>query len=202
MTRRPASRSAASAGSSPGISGGSADTAVPDDLVTVGRITTVHGIRGWVKIHSFTEPESNITNYRPWWMAMPDGLVRLDVDEFRPATKGFLAHLAGVDDRDSARLYCQRDIQVSRALFPEAEEGEYYWHQLEGMKVVTVYGGGETLLGTVSEFMETGANDVMVVTSSTDKRERLIPFVDEFIVEIDSAAGLIRVDWDPDFDTR
>lgn len=173
----------------------------PDDLVTVGKITTVHGVRGWVKIHSYTDPESNIMSYQPWWMAMPAGLTRLKVDDFRPAAKGFLAHLAGIDDREEARLYCQRDIQVSRSAFPQAEEGEYYWHQLEGMSVVSVYGEEETHLGVVSDFMETGANDVMVVSGGADKRERLIPFVEDFIVDIDSEAGLIRVDWDPDFET-
>lgn len=179
--------------------------AVPDDLVAVGRVTTVHGIKGWVKIHSFTEPESNIIDYQPWWLAMPDGPVRIDVDECRPATRGFLAHIAGVDDRDQARLYCQRDILVPRESFPEAEEGEYYWHQLEGMRVVSVFGGQEAALGVVTGFMETGANDVMVVAGDADSRDRLqrlIPFVDDFIVGIDSDAGLIRVDWDPDFDTR
>jgi len=183
------------------LGAGPAAAQAPDDLVTVGRITTVHGVRGWVKIHSFTDPESNIMSYRPWWMTMPDGLTRLEVDDFRPAAKGFLAHLAGVDDREQARLYCQRDIQVPRSVFPEAEEGEYYWHQLEGMSVVSIYGGGETPLGVVRDFMETGANDVMVVAGAGE-RERLIPFVDDFIVAIDSEARLIRVDWDPDFDTR
>jgi len=177
-------------------------TQAPDDLVTVGKITTVHGVRGWVKIHSFTEPESNIMGYRPWWITMPDGLTRLEVDDFRPATRGFMAHLVGVDDRDQARLYCQREIQVSRSVFPPAEEGEYYWHQLAGMKVISVYNGTQVDLGVVSDFMETGANDVMVVTGTSDRRERLIPYVDDFVVDIDMDAGVIRVDWDPDFESR
>ncbi len=177
----------------------------PGDLVTVGKITTVHGVRGWVKIHSYTDPESNIMDYQPWWLAMPGGLAKVEVDQFRTAAKGFLAHLAGVDDREEARAFCQREIQVPASLFPVAEAGEYYWHQLQGMRVVSVFQGEEASLGVVSGFMETGANDVMVVTgdnASRDRLERLIPFVDDFIVEVDTKAGLIRVDWDPDFDTR
>ncbi|HLS99598.1 MAG: ribosome maturation factor RimM [Porticoccaceae bacterium] len=177
--------------------------AAPDDLVVVGRITTVHGVQGWVKIHSFTEPESNIFDYLPWWMTLPGGLARVEVDQFRATAKGFIAHIVGLDDRDQARLYCQRDIQVSAAAFPEAAPGEYYWHQLEGMKVVSTHGGRALLLGTVDGFFDTGASDVMVVkgdAASHDRLERLIPFVDDYIVEVDMAAGTVLVDWDPDFD--
>ncbi|MFA5495501.1 MAG: ribosome maturation factor RimM [Porticoccaceae bacterium] len=177
-------------------------TAVPDDLVVVGKVTTVHGVQGWVKIHSYTEPEHNIFDYQPWWMALPEGMAQIEIDRFRTTAKGFLAHIVGLDDRDQARLYCQRDIQVSIAAFPDAEPGEYYWHQLKGLQVIAARDGGDLLLGTVTGLFDTGANDVMVVrgdAGSHDRLERLIPFVDDYVVDVDVDAGTIRVDWDPDF---
>jgi len=176
----------------------------PDDLVVVGRITTVHGVQGWVKIHSFTEPESNIFDYQPWWLAkVGGGSEQIAIDQYRSTPKGFLAHIVGLDDRDLARLYCQRDIQVSVSSFPAAAPDEFYWHQLKGLRVVTSQDGKDVILGTVTDFLETGANDVMVVKGdehSLDRVERLIPYVDLYIEEVDLSAGIIRVDWDPSFD--
>jgi len=176
----------------------------PDDLVVVGRITTVHGVQGWVKVHSFTEPEGNIFDYKPWWLARVGGGAELvEVDQFRATPKGFLAHIVGLDDRDRARLFCQRDIQVSVSSFPAAAPDEFYWHQLMGLRVITSVAGQDVVLGAVTDFLETGANDVMVVKGdeqSLDRIERLIPYVDLYIEEVDLAAGIIRVDWDPTFE--
>jgi 16S rRNA processing protein RimM len=171
----------------------------PIDPVTVGRITTVHGVRGWVKVHSFTEPEDNIVSYRRWWLKMPEGWRQLEIDQHRGSAKGLLVHLKGVDDRDVARLYCQRDIVVEKAEMPELAAGEYYWHQLEGLSVVTTEG---IRLGRVDKLMETGANDVLVVVGdvdSLDRQERLIPYVEQFVLDVDLNARQIEVDWDPEF---
>ena len=99
-----------------------------------------------------------------------------------------------------ARKYCELDIAVDGALLPELDAGEYYWSQLEKLKVYTLDG---VLLGRVNHLIETGSNDVLVVRKcegSLDKRERLIPYLpDQVIHEIDLEAGTLRVDWDPEF---
>jgi len=175
----------------------------PEKRVVAGKITTVHGVRGWVKIHSYTVPEENIFTYQPWWMKFPSGWKMLEIDEFRGVDKGFIAHVRGLDSRDEARLYCQREIEVSPDSFPPSEEDEVYWHQLLGCRVVSRFGGQETLLGAVDGFIETGANDVLVVTpiaDSIDSCERLIPYVATCVVEVDMAARTLFVDWDPQFD--
>lgn len=184
------------------VSAGEAAKAVPSDAVVVGRVTAVHGVRGWVKIHSFTDPEPNIFDYQPWWIEMPSGFCAIRVDEFRSTAKGFLAHIVGLDDRDEARLYCQRDILVSASLFPEAGENEVYWHQLQGLRVIASHEGAETDIGVVTDLFETGANDVLVVVgddNSVDRRERLLPYVDDCIASIDLDEGVLEVNWDPDF---
>ncbi|GAA5445000.1 ribosome maturation factor RimM [Microbulbifer sp. NBRC 101763] len=171
-----------------------------DQLVTVGRVTTVYGVRGWVKVHSYTEPMDNILQFPNWWLRGPKGWEALEVDAGKRHGKGLIVHVKGVDDRDLAAQLCQRDIAVARDLMPELGQGEYYWHQLEGLRVISRFNGGEHDFGIVARMMETGANDVLVVRGGDDKRERLIPYLpDQFIADIDLEAGVITVDWDPAF---
>jgi 16S rRNA processing protein RimM len=79
-------------------------------------------------------------------------------------------------------------------------EGEYYWYELEGLTVVT---SDDVTLGKVDYMMSAGAgNDVLVVkgdASSVDRRERLIPYIDQFVLDISLEASRILVDWDPEF---
>lgn len=176
--------------------------AQPADPLVVGKITTVFGVKGWVKIYSFTEPADNLFSYRPWWIKSAQGWRVLEVEDSRSHHNGLVAKFKGVDDRDLARTLCQSDIHIEKALLPELQTGDHYWHQLLGLKVIAHYDGAEQVLGAVKEMMETGANDVLVVVGSgdsIDRRERLIPYVDQVVLEIDPSAGVIRVDWDPEF---
>ena len=82
---------------------------------------------------------------------------------------------------------------------PDLAEDDYYWYQLQGLKVIDLQ---EQLLGTVDHLLETGANDVMVVkpcAGSLDDRERLLPYTAQCVLKVDLAAGEMRVDWDADF---
>ena len=173
------------------------------NLIDVGRITSVFGIKGWVKVHSDTEPAENIVGYKPWWLKTRHGVKAVEVDEFQAHGKGFIAHIKGVDDRDVAETLTKVTISVERAQLPELESEEYYWHQLENLQVISVFGGVETLFGRVSHLLETGANDVLVVkpeADSVDDKERLVPYVPgQFVQKIDLDAGKIWVDWDPEF---
>jgi 16S rRNA processing protein RimM len=173
------------------------------NLVNVGRLTAVYGIKGWLKVHSYTEPAENLFEYHPWQLKTRHGVKQVEINEFRPHGDAFVVHIVGIDDRDEAAIYTAVDIAVDRDLLPELDEGEYYWNQLEGLVVVTQYDGVEKRLGKVSKLFETGANDVLVVTpdeQSIDQRERLIPYVPEqFVLSVNLDLGEIRVDWDPEF---
>ncbi|MFL0796528.1 MAG: ribosome maturation factor RimM [Cellvibrionaceae bacterium] len=173
------------------------------ERVTVGRITSVHGVKGWVKVYSHTRPPENIFSYKQWFVKTKHGLKEVELDEGRKQGKHLVAHLKGIDDRDAAQLYCQADIGILRSQLPGLEEGDYYWHQLEGLRVISDFDGKALDLGKVSRMMETGANDVLVVKGdeqSIDKGERLIPYVlDQFVTEVDLSEGQIRVEWDPEF---
>jgi 16S rRNA processing protein RimM len=118
--------------------------------------------------------------------------------------KGLVAQLRGCTDRDMALRFARADIAVERSALPQLEQDEYYWHQLEGLRVYAKSGdGSRVLLGRVDHLVETGANDVLVVkpdTGSLDQRERLIPWVpDDVVLKVDLAQGEMLVDWDPEF---
>lgn len=176
--------------------------AFPVDPVAVGRITGVYGIKGWVKIHSSTAPLENIFDYQPWWIQARAGWQALKIVEQRRQGRGLVARIAGIDDRDQAQEICQQDILVSRSQFSNLSPGEFYWSELLGLAVYSRLGDTRVRLGKVAGFMETGANDVLVVrgdATSCDRRERLIPYADQYVLHTDLAGGEMIVAWDPAF---
>ncbi|MDH3646136.1 MAG: ribosome maturation factor RimM [Gammaproteobacteria bacterium] len=164
------------------------------DKLVVGRISGLHGVNGWIKVFSYTDPPNNIFEYRPWLLDGPDGLREATVVDTKQHGSVLIAKLDGVADRDNAALLVDTDILVLRKQLPPPDAGEYYWADLVGLDVITTDG---ELLGTVERMFETGANDVMVVTGV---RERLIPWiVGDVIDEVDLSNRRIKVSWDPEF---
>jgi 16S rRNA processing protein RimM len=161
--------------------------------VILGRVVGLFGVRGWVKVHSYTEPREALLEYRGWLLGRDGDWQQVDVAEGRQHGKGIVVRLQGIEDRDAAAELLGSDIGVDRDALPEAEDGRYYWADLEGLTVVHRDG---TELGKVAYLMATGANDVLVVDGPV---ERLIPFVPETVIlDVDLAAGVIRVDWEWD----
>lgn len=151
-------------------------------------------MRGWVRVRSFTEPQQNIGRYRPWRLSRGEDMREVDVVEIRPHGKGFVARLKEVGDRNAAEALTGMDVLVNRDQFEPPGDGQYYWDDLIGLQVSTVDGRE---LGEVVRLLETGANDVLVVSGD---RQRLIPFVvGSAIVSVDLDGQRILVDWDPEF---
>lgn len=175
---------------------GGSETNNPGRRILVGRVIGAFGVRGEVKLESWTEPRSAIFGYRPWILRDPRGVEReLTTVRGRQVGKGLSAEIPGVEDRDAAEAMRGVEVYVPRSALPKPAEGEFYWSDLEGLAVVNVEG---VSLGTVSHLFATGANDVLV--SRSGDREWMIPFVrPQFVTGIDLAAGRITVDWDPDF---
>ncbi|KGI77980.1 ribosome maturation factor RimM [Oleiagrimonas soli] len=164
--------------------------------VPVGRIVGLSGVRGAVKLESWTEPRARIFDYQPWLLVKAPGTeTEMEGVTGREQGKGVIAQLPGIEDRDQAAEWIGSDILVPREALPEPEDGTYYWCDLEGLEVVTTQG---VPLGRVHHLFATGANDVMVVRGGG--KEHLVPFVLEtYVVSIDLDAKRIEVDWDPEF---
>ncbi len=165
-----------------------------DRRVPIGRVVGVHGVAGLVKIESDALPREAIFAYRPWYLSFGGRERVIDQPSGRKQGKGLVAELPGCGDPDAARALIGAEIAVPRSALPPLAEGEYYWFDLEGLRVINLEG---IELGTVVKLFATGANDVMVVKGD---RERLLPFVHgDFVKSVDVAGGGIVVDWDPEF---
>ena len=164
-------------------------------MLTVGRLHGAFGVRGEVKLESFTDPLRSIARYQPWILRDARGIERAcEGVRVREGGKGLIATMPGIEDKDAADALRGTEVLVPRSALPPPAEGEFYWVDLEGMDVFTTTG---VALGTVSHLFSTGANDVLVVRGD---RERMIPRVrPDFVVDVDFDASRITVDWDPEF---
>ena len=163
-----------------------------DKQLALGYISAVHGIKGWVKVHSWTRPMEAILDYQPWLLGEDKRPVKIIGG--RKQGKGLAALLPGYDDREQAATLVGLQIFVRRDQLPATAADEYYWSDLEGLDVHTTKG---EVLGRVERLMDTGANDVLVIRG---EREHLVPFIQgQYVTRVDLEGGLIEVDWDPEF---
>lgn len=154
----------------------------------------MHGLKGQVKVFSYTDPREAIFDYQPWLVG-PKGQ-EVSVGEGRRHGKTLIATLPGVNNPEEAREWMRAEIAVRRDQLPDIGQGSFYWADLVGLDVVTT---GGVSLGRIARMLETGANDVMVVRGGPDGRERLVPFVMErFVTRVDIGSGVMEVDWDPE----
>ena len=171
-----------------------------ENIRVLGKISTAFGIKGWVKVYSYTQPMTNILEYPVWHIRKDNRWQEFKVLQGKPQGKGLVASLQGITDRDLALSLHQCEVGVPEEALPELEEDEHYWFQLIGLKVVNTEG---VVLGQVKELFDSGGgNQVLTVkpcAGSVDQQTRLLPYVSEYILEVDLDAGVIQVDWDPDF---
>ena len=167
-------------------------------MVTVGQVGGAYGVQGWVRIVSFTDPPSNLLDYQPWHLRLqgaaggePAWRV-CHAEAVKAHRGGFVARFPGVADRDAALRLSGAEIAVSQASLPAPGEGEFYWRDLIGLRVVDQNGAE---LGVVRQLMPTGVHDVMVVTGGEDE-DLLIPFVSAHVTEVLVQDGVIHVDWE------
>ncbi|KPQ28831.1 MAG: 16S rRNA processing protein RimM [Marinobacter excellens HL-55] len=166
----------------------------------IGQITSVFGVKGWLKVFSHTDPREGILNYRDWTLVLDGKRIPVKLEEGRRQGQGIVVRLKGLNDRELARTYSGAEIRVPTEELAELPAGEYYWYQLEGLDVFTVE---DEYLGKVHHLLETGANDVLVVHAtpdSIDQRERLIPYLpDQVVMSVDLSSTRMVVDWDPEY---
>jgi len=176
----------------------------PLRYITIGHIGSAYGLKGWVNIISYTQPKTNIIDYSPWYLKLSNlennqqyQLVK--VEQIRKHGKGIVAQLPDCTDRTKAESFKNIEIAIAHEQLPEQANDEYYWHDLIGLNVTTV---DNVALGKITDLMETGANDVLVVEQLIEDKSktRLIPFIrPDVVTKVDLKANLVIVDWDPDF---
>ena len=176
------------------------------EKIVLGRITGVYGLKGWVKVFSYTDPMESIVDYSPWYIrpekkkSSPWTKVKLKAGKRHAKT--VIAKLEHCNDCDEAQAYIGSEISVEQDQFEALKDkNAYYWQDLIGLRVINQQ---NIELGVVTKILETGANDVLVVTSEeeaeTGNKERLIPWtLQQAIIAVDLEQGVLEVDWDPDF---
>jgi len=166
--------------------------------VIIGSIVSAYGVKGWVKVRSFTETPNAIVDFDSWLVGQDGRWQRYSLLNYRTHGQGLVVQLERCDDRDDAEALKGMEIAVDHSALPELKSGEYYWSDLLGKMVVNTQGEE---YGHVTKLMETGANDVLVVAPSAGRsqEEILIPYVNEVVIEVDQRNNLIRVNWSLDY---
>jgi 16S rRNA processing protein RimM len=161
----------------------------PEELIPVGKIIDTHGIKGQVKVHSYSGNADSLGSTRSVILKNPAGvLCEFAVKGFKANSGRFIVTLADLDDINMALPHVGSEICLKRCQLPELENDEFYWSDLIGLQVMTEDG---TLLGSIADIFETGSNDVYVVRDGT--REYLIPAIAEVIKVIDPAGGKVII---------
>ena len=164
--------------------------------VVIGQIGAPYGVKGWVHVRSFTAPQNNIEKFSPWRLSADNNQAAkvVELEQLKAHNKHFVAKLANIADRDAAAAFTNCCIIVDRTALPALAQDEYYLADLMG---VTVYNTAGNHLGEVTDFLETGANGVVVVSG---KKEHLIPYVlGEFILSVNLDKKEMQVEWDAEF---
>jgi len=168
-----------------------------EEFIPIGKISGAFGVKGWVKIFSFTEPRNNILNYSPLFISRNGEWIELDVSGGHQQGKGVVMGLVNITDRDQVLPLIGAELAIKKTQLKSLTEDDYYWSDLIGLTVVNLQ---DQILGQVDSLLETGAHDVLVVQDKEQKTERLIPYVMDEIVElVDLDNRVIRVDWDRDY---
>jgi 16S rRNA processing protein RimM len=164
-------------------------------MVIMGRVAAAHGIRGWVKIQPYTEYLDSLLDYPVWWIGSEQGPWKeVNVLECEMHNKTLAALLPNCPDRNASEKLKGLLIAVPRDSLPKQADGEYYWSDLIGLTVVTEAGA---TLGLVTQLIETGANQVLMVQGEVENI--LIPFVATAIKQVDIKNKVIRVDWSAEY---
>ncbi|MGL9759976.1 MAG: ribosome maturation factor RimM [Symbiopectobacterium sp.] len=173
----------------------------PVNPIVMGKTGSTYGIRGWLRVFSSTEETESIFNYQPWYIQSHGSWKIVEIESWKHHKQDLIIKVKGVDDRNAVNLLTNAKIVVDSAKFPDLEEDNYYWKDLFSCKVITSAG---YQLGKVTDMIETGSNDVLVVKANLKDafgaKERLIPFLTgQVIKHVDLSTKTIEVDWDPNF---
>jgi len=166
----------------------------------LGKIRTAVGLAGWVKVHSYTDPEDNLLDYATWQLRHADGWRPIRVQQGKLTHQGVQVQFVGITDRTAAEKLRNLDIGVLRTELPPTAPGEYYWDDLLGLTGYTVQG---ECLGRLDHFVETPAHPLMVFrpdgAAKHGAAENLVPLTKGRIVKVDFESDSMQLDWTLDW---
>ena len=182
----------------------------PDTRIILGKVTGYYGVRGWVKLYSYTEPRDNIVRYNSLQIKLKGDWQHITLDAGKAHGKGVVAHFTGYDTRDETAHLLGAELAISSTGLKPLGRDDYYRHDLIGMQVKNLDGH---VFGRIQQIIETAAHDVLLIqpeyqpeqngTGNEPGNEILIPFVlDHYIVRIDLDKGFIQVDWQPEWNNE
>lgn len=150
-----------------------------DKFLLVGKITKPHGLRGEVKVYCFSGQPENLLEYKDLTLCDLKGKLSdsTAVTKSRVQGKTAVVKFASIADRSAAESIEGYEVLLLKEHLPQANPGEYYWHQYEGKQLIDKDG---SLIGTIKELFSSGAQDIFVVSTATD--EVLVPVIDDFII--------------------
>ena len=162
--------------------------------VEVGRLGAAHGVRGWLRVQSFTDPPQRLFEWKRWCLQPEQGAAReVNLLEARPQGNGWIARLEGIEERDAASRLSGQMVLIDRAALPPTTGREHYRSDLVGFEVKNVEGA---VLGVVDHFVDTAGNAVMVIKG---EREHWVPVTGQHLRSVDKDARRVIVDWPEDF---
>ena len=172
-----------------------------DEYILLGKISGVHGIKGWVKVFSYTSPRVKITEYSQWYVKgkKDQSWKTQKLIEGKEQGKNIIAKLDNINYRDEAEALVGTEIAIHKDQLEVLAENEYFWRDLIGLSVVTVEG---EKLGNIDWLFDTGSNDVIIIkdTEGVEVKEHLLPFVfGDVIKSVDLETSVMVVDWDAEF---
>lgn len=160
-----------------------------EELIPVGKIIGPHGIKGQLKLHSYSGNAESLSAARSVTLKSPAGtLHEFTINCFKANSGKFIIGLHGFDDINLIDPLLGNEVCLKRSQLPGLEKDEYYWSDLIGLQVFTDDG---TLLGTIADIFETGSSDIYVVQG--EGREYLIPAIADVIKAVDPAGGKIVI---------
>ncbi len=162
-------------------------------MVVMGQVFAPYGIKGWIKVLPYTETIDSLLDFPSWWLGREGHWQETRVIEAQVHGKSVVARIEASRDRNDAERLKGMQVAVPREMLPEAGENEYYWSDLIGLQVVNPEG---KILGLVESIIETGANDVLEVKG---EKTCLIPFVSEFVLDVDMKGRKILAEWGEDW---
>jgi len=157
--------------------------------ILIGKVSGCFGVKGWLKVFSYSNPRENITSYGTW---IVNDVVYKSV-ESKKNGKLIVAKLNGIDDKDLALTMIGQKIEIEKEQLHELDNDQYYWHDLVGLEVTNKQGVN---FGTIKSLLETGAHDVVIINGD---RERIVPYImHQTIIDVNLEKNSMLVDWHED----